>query len=199
MKAKAREKILKAADELFGKAGFDATTTREIADLSGVNKALIHYHFKSKEALLGDLLDNYYKNLSGTLEKALKVEGSLRDRIMGTVDAYMDFLEKNRNFSRIVQREASGGKHMDRIRDHMVPLFEQGTRLIRDVYPAARSGELAAPQVLISFYGMIVGYFTYSGVLAHLLGTDPLSKKNLRLRKQHLLKMVGVVLDAVEA
>ena len=31
----AREEILKAADNLFGKVGFDAATTREIAELSG--------------------------------------------------------------------------------------------------------------------------------------------------------------------
>ena len=121
---KAREKILKAADDLFGSAGFDATTTREIAERSGVNKALIHYHFKSKDALLGTLLDHYFEELSGTLTRALAGKGELRKRMLDMSDAYVDFLEQNRNFQRIVQREASGGKHMDRVRNHMVPLFE---------------------------------------------------------------------------
>ena len=63
---------MKAADKLFGDVGYDAATTREIAELSGVNKALIHYHFKSKEALFENVLDWYYENLGNALKKALK-------------------------------------------------------------------------------------------------------------------------------
>ncbi len=75
---------------------------------------------------------------------------------------------------------------------------DRGTKLIRDVYPATRAGELAATQVLISFYGMIISYFTYQGLLKHLLDADPLSKKSLEVRKQHLRRMVEISLEALE-
>jgi len=194
----AREKILKAADELFGSSGFDATTTREIAERSGVNKALIHYHFKSKDFLLEHLLDLYFERLSDTLGKALQGPDPLRDRMMSMVDAYVDFLDKNRNFHRIVQREASGGKHMDRVRNRMLPLFDLCIELIKQGYPFTRSGELEAAQLLISFYGMIISYFTYSRVLEPLLKTDPLSKQSVSMRKRHLRRMVGITFDVVE-
>ncbi len=195
---KAREKILKAADDLFGSAGFDATTTREIAERSGVNKALIHYHFKSKDALLGTLLDHYFEELSGTLTRALAGKGELRKRMLDMSDAYVDFLEQNRNFQRIVQREASGGKHMDRVRNHMVPLFEMCTKPILQEYRVTRSGELEASQLVISFYGMIISYFTYSGVLELLLGTAPMSKKNIRNRKEHIRRMIDIIFNTIE-
>jgi AcrR family transcriptional regulator len=194
----ARERILQAADDLFGKVGFDAATTREIAEISGVNKALIHYHFKSKEALFETLLDRYYGHLAAALERSLQGGGSLKDRMLGLVDAYVDFLADNRNFSRIVQREASGGRHMERVRSHMVPLFEMGRNLLQGAYPSTRSGDLAASQLLTSFYGMIISYFTYQGLLKHLLGADPLSKKNLRIRKEHIRRMVEITLNEVE-
>jgi AcrR family transcriptional regulator len=66
-----RARILTAADALLGTLGFDATTTRDIAQRSGVNKALIHYHFGSKDELLTALLDDYYDRLSATLVAAL--------------------------------------------------------------------------------------------------------------------------------
>lgn len=195
---KARDRILKAADELFGKAGFDATSTREIAEHSGVNKALIHYHFKNKDALLESLLDRYYERLRERLEKSLRSEGGLRERLRRLVDAYLDFLDRNRNFSRIVQREASGGRHVERVHVHMIPLFELGTELVRASFPSTTAGDLAAEQLLISFYGMIISYFTYKGVLQQLLGADPLSRRNLQARKEHILRMVDIVVDAVE-
>lgn len=191
----AREQILKAADNLFGEVGFDAATTREIAEKSGVNKALIHYHFKSKEALLEALLDSYYERLNRTLGKALEENGTMRERMTRLVDVYVDFLAKNLNFSRIVQRESSGTRHVDRIAKHLVPIFQTGTKLIEEAYPKTRTGELSAHQLFVSFYGMIVSYFTYSGVLGHLIQRDPLSKKELKLRKRHLMRMMDMVFD----
>jgi len=78
-----------------------------------VNKALIHYHFNNKEALLGAVLDRYYQALASTIEQVLGQGGDLRAQALQLIDAYVDFLQQNRSFSRIVQREASGGRHME--------------------------------------------------------------------------------------
>jgi len=122
-----RERILDAADHIFGSIGFDAATTREIAERSGVNKALIHYYFKSKDGLLADLLEGYYARLTETLSAILlRPTGSLRERVGDLVGGYLDFLHANRNFVRIVHREASGGHHMDLVADRTLPLFELG-------------------------------------------------------------------------
>ena len=193
----AREQIIKAADKLFGEVGFDAATTREIAELSGVNKALIHYHFKSKEALLENVLDRYYEQLNVTFRKALGKKGSMRDRFANLVDTYVDFLASNLNFSRIVQRESSGGKHMDRVSENLLPIFKMGMQMIQEAYPSTRSGDLAAHQMLVSFYGMIISYFTYSGVIEKLLDNNPLSKKEIELRKRHLMRMLDIVVEAM--
>jgi len=195
----AKEKILRAADKLFGEAGFDATTTREIAELSGVNKALIHYHFKSKEALLEHLLDAYYEDLTNTLRNCLSADGSLRDNLLLLLDAYLDFLVTNRNFSRIVQREAAGGKMMERVLANMTPILEMGQAHLKQTYPSTQGGAMAAEHLLVSFYGMIVSYFTYSGVIEHLLSSDPMSPANVKMRKRHLRTMAAIILAAVEA
>ena len=193
-----REKILAAADGLFGEIGFDAATTRQIADISGVNKALIHYHFGSKDELFRALLDKYYEVLTGTLSKALTDEGSVQERFERVVDIYVDFLAENRNFSRMIQREASGGRHLDQIVGHMIPLFQGGIEVLRGEYPEAFRDELEGAQVLISFYGMIVSYFTYSPVLEQLLGVAPLAKPSLDKRKRHLKQMLQLIVDAFD-
>ena len=193
-----KEKILGAADELFGQVGYDAATTREIAERCQVNKALIHYHFKNKEGLLACVLDRYYQKLAQTLQGALSGEESLRERMLVLLDSYVDFLSENRNFNRIVQREASGGKNMDRISAHMAPLFQLGTALIQGAYPSTQSGEMSATQLLISFFGMTINYFTYNRLLQQLTGADPLSAENLNLRKRHLRRMANILVDAIE-
>jgi AcrR family transcriptional regulator len=47
-----KQKILDAAERLFGESGIDATSMRHIIAKAGVNLAAIHYHFGSKENLL---------------------------------------------------------------------------------------------------------------------------------------------------
>lgn len=47
-----KERILDAAEKLFGKNGFDATSLRDITAEAGVNLAAVNYHFQSKESLL---------------------------------------------------------------------------------------------------------------------------------------------------
>jgi len=195
MSTDAKERILDAADHLFGEVGFDAATTRQIAERSAVNKALIHYHFGNKDDLFNTLLDRYYERLEATVREEIERPGSLRDRMHRLLDTYVDFLAANRNFSRMVQREASGGRHLDRIVARMVPIFERGMAMLEMAYPDSRAGELAGPHLLVSFYGMIVTYFTYSPVLAGLLGTDPLGPESLEQRKAHLKRMLDLVVE----
>src|SRR5881394_1001582 len=51
-----RERILDAAERLFAEHGFDGTSIRGIVEHADVNLAAIHYHFRSKEALLEAVL-----------------------------------------------------------------------------------------------------------------------------------------------
>lgn len=194
----AKEKILDSADTLFGESGFDATTTREIAEKSGVNKALIHYHFKSKETLLQKVLERHYERLANTLQGPLEREGDVRSKILDLIDVYVDFLNQNLNFCKIVQRESGGGKNKDRIRDHTTPFFQAGMEMIKRAFPQTVKGDLAAQHILVSFYGMIVTYFTYSDVLEHLLGEDPLTPENLKSLKKHLNRMAEIVLREIQ-
>ncbi|MBW2280095.1 MAG: TetR family transcriptional regulator [Deltaproteobacteria bacterium] len=50
--ATTRERILGAADRLFGSHGFRGTSLRALTREAGVNLAAVHYHFGSKHELL---------------------------------------------------------------------------------------------------------------------------------------------------
>jgi AcrR family transcriptional regulator len=209
-----RDAILEAADQLFGEVGFEAASTRRIGELSGVNKALIHYHFKDKGELWSSVLARYYVRLAAALRPALtRDEGdardardapdappvSLRDRMVALVGVYVDFLAANQTFVRMVQREVSGGRHVEHITAQMVPLFESGAAILHAAYPETREGSLSAAQLLVSFYGMAVSWVTYAPIVHGLIGEDPLSPRGLATRKAHLARMVDLVIDGLEA
>lgn len=51
-----RDKILKAATELYAETGFRGATTRQIANKAGVNEVTLFRHFGSKTALLHEAI-----------------------------------------------------------------------------------------------------------------------------------------------
>jgi len=59
-----RERILVAAREVVARKGKSAATTREIAEVAGVNEATLFRHFGTKEKLLFELIQHCCPNLS---------------------------------------------------------------------------------------------------------------------------------------
>ena len=47
-----KDKILDAAEKLFGMNGFDATSLRDITAEAQVNLAAVNYHFQTKDSLM---------------------------------------------------------------------------------------------------------------------------------------------------
>jgi AcrR family transcriptional regulator len=67
-----REKLLKAAEQIFAERGFFATTVREICQRAGANVAAVNYHF-------GDKL-NLYTEVLRRFARTLDVEATIADR-----------------------------------------------------------------------------------------------------------------------
>ena len=59
-----QDQILQAAESLFIKHGFEATTLRQITATAGVNLAAVNYHFGSKEALLQEVFKHRLRQLN---------------------------------------------------------------------------------------------------------------------------------------
>lgn len=187
-----RARILAATDVLLGDLGFDATTTRDIAEKSGVNKALIHYHFGSKDELLTALLDDYYDRLSAVMLEALARRSDPEEQAVELIDAYADFLAQNRSFCSIVQREVASGHHVEQIVARTLPVFQLGTGWLGKLAPRAPEG-LEPIHLLTTVYGLVVTWFTWGAVLGRLTGTDPFSPAALESRRRHVHKVVALL------
>ncbi|MYD72079.1 MAG: TetR/AcrR family transcriptional regulator [Acidobacteria bacterium] len=59
-----KERILDAAERLFGERGFASTSLRDITAGAGVNVASVNYHFGSKEALLEAVLERRFRPIN---------------------------------------------------------------------------------------------------------------------------------------
>ena len=80
--ASRREALLRAAARLFVEKGFEATTTRDIADAVGMRSGSPFYHFRSKQDLLkaamAEGLETGYRRLQAAIDGIDDAEHRLR-------------------------------------------------------------------------------------------------------------------------
>jgi len=89
------QRILEAAKQVFMQKGMKAATTQEIADIAGVNKALLHYYFRSKEKLhLAVFQDIMNVSLPGIAGVMISYQ-PLAQRIRNFVSGYINLLNTN--------------------------------------------------------------------------------------------------------
>lgn len=95
MRKTLRERLLETALFLFRKQGYDATSTREIAEEVGASKANVYHHFRTKDGLLHALLDPLFEEVEALLDRHEPApNGSPEQRAI--LEEYFDLVLENR-------------------------------------------------------------------------------------------------------
>lgn len=190
-------RILEAADELIAEVSYEGVSMRDVAEAAGVNKALVFYYFNSKAELFDRVIERYYAAHLEALSSAIEGTGAVRERLHRVIEAYLDFIDENRRYPRLIQQQVAGGSaHLDLIRRNLEPLFQWVQRTFSEVAPTA--GPLAARHFFVTFSGIVINYYTYAVVLGPLWSDDPLSPGALADRRAHVHWMADLVLDGLE-
>ena len=116
-----REQIVAVASELFSQKGFRGTTTKEIADGTGVSEAIIFRHFATKDDLYRAILDYKVKQAAERMQANLNEAASRKDdnAYFGSL-AYemLEFHRKDRTFMRLLLFSALEGHDLSEIFFH---------------------------------------------------------------------------------
>ena len=83
-----REEILAAAVEQVRQRGLAATRVIDVAHALGVSKALVHYHFDSKEKLLAATFAYAAERDLDSLARAASSDGTALERLWAVLDVY---------------------------------------------------------------------------------------------------------------
>ena len=89
------QKILDAARSVFVLRGTAGARMAEIAKVAGVNQALLHYYFRSKERLSGAVFAQVAGTLFPALIQELSSDHSLDDKIDRLIALYLEGLSRN--------------------------------------------------------------------------------------------------------
>ncbi len=162
---KTRDRLLKAAVEIFATEGIAGATTREIARLAGVNEITLFRHFQSKEQLLKAVVHYITALQAEALDNQDEWTQDLRLDLLHYGQIYSDHLEQYEALVRMFIGEAK--RHPEEAlrvtQEALMPLREKLTAYLKNgVKKGIVRSDLDLAIAIDSFTGMLL-----SGMLRH--------------------------------
>ncbi|TVZ28724.1 TetR family transcriptional regulator [Gillisia sp. Hel_I_86] len=87
--------ILNAAENVFQRKGMDGARMQEIANEAGINKAMLHYYYRSKQLLFEAVFKKAFSLLAPQLNKVLNDDSSIEVKIISFTHNYISFIIKH--------------------------------------------------------------------------------------------------------
>jgi TetR/AcrR family transcriptional regulator len=192
-----RTKILLAARRVFVEKGKDGARMEQIAETAGVNKAMLHYYFTSKDLLYEEVFRDVFKTIFPLILEIVTGSDPFRKKIERMIDHYIRFLSDNPDFPRLMGSELGrGGDILKKIMaegafytylQHDVPLIDMVKQGIKNRETKA----VDATHTIVSLMGMIIFPFLAQPLLETLL---PIPHEDyaafLKARKRHIIKIL---------
>lgn len=116
-----QQKIFDAALKVFSCKGHDGARMQEIADLAGINRALLHYYFRTKRHLYEAVFAHSFEQYLHSFRTVMDPEQPFADSLRHFVEHYIDYVRDHMDMARLVIHEnLSGGTLMG---EHLARAF----------------------------------------------------------------------------
>src|SRR5258708_12219893 len=150
-----RQRVLEAAEQVFGDKGYYGASVTEITRAAGVAQGTFYLYFRGKKEIFLDLVDALGERLRSLTLEASAAAGSYAEAQQLGFSAFFDFARSHRNIYRIIQE-------CDRV-DQIT--YRRFYTLLAESYSRAQAeatarGEAAAvdPQV-VAYCILALGHF----------------------------------------
>jgi TetR/AcrR family transcriptional regulator len=192
-----RARILEAAIRQFSEKGIAGARTEQIAEEAGVNKALLYYYFKSKQALYDATLEAVADRVVASSMAGMDSDCSPGERLVRFALNHFDRIHSQRQFQSLMQQEMirlhRGEENaLAALADKVFRPMMIRLRQVLDM--GCASGELIAVdqlQIMYAALGANVFYFLSAPMMGMLMQFDPLERSEMEFRRKAAIEYLG--------
>jgi TetR/AcrR family transcriptional regulator len=189
------ERILDAAAAEFAGCGYAGARVDRIARRARVNKAMLYYHFGSKQELYRTLLRRTFALAGERIGAIASSDGDPAAKLDRVIAGIADFIDEHAFFPRIMLREiAEGGAHLDR--QTLAVLASVPRAAGRIVEEGIAAGAFRAVHPLAAYFSMLAPLVMYMAgapirrelAAGHLMAFAPLTPDALVAHVQDTMR-----------
>ena len=166
--------ILEAAKQVFQQKGMAGARMQEIADKAKINKALLHYYYRSKQLLFEAVFKNAFSLLAPQINKVLNDDSELFEKIENFTDSYVTFVIDHPylpNF--VIQELHSNPEFFITLRSQKnFPTMEKFSRQVEDSIEKGEIRKIKAEQLLINILSLNIFPFIGQPLVMALLNVE---------------------------
>ena len=185
-------KILMAAEKVFAEKGLKGARVKEIAELSGVNPALINYYFGGKENLYRTVIENFFVRVERLAVSVMEREEDVIAKLRALIEFGIDLLGENEYVSRIFVREfVDSGPYSEMlIKTYLRRIFATARELVPPETDRARENESQIMHFIFSALGSMVLFYISGPVIKDIWKRDVFTKKMIEERKREVINLI---------
>jgi len=170
------EKILAAAKTIFIEKGMDGARMQDIADNAGINKALLHYYFKSKEKLFEVIFKEGAEKLFSKINSILNSDLPLFEKIRLFSTEYAEIISQNPYLPLFVLNEMNKQPHsfLENIFGKNQPTFENLVKQIDKEIKKGTIKQVSPVNLVINMISLSIFPFVAKPVFQRIMNLDAL-------------------------
>lgn len=182
--------ILEAAEAEFLEKGYGKSRTTEIAKRAGVNHAMLHYYFRTKENLFAVVFQRKAELMSDVLFLTFKEDLPFFERVRKGVEEHFDFIKLNRRvpnfiFNEILHDEKLKNLFINVLKAKVTSVLESLQQVINDEVEKGTIRHTNAYDLIYNIVALNVFAFLSMPIISGIMDMDDKQySKFLEDRKQ---------------
>ena len=193
-----RQQILDAAEQVFADLGFAEARMEDVAQVVGVRRPSLLYHFKNKQDLYDSVKAEIYEALRGAMARQRPAGDDPQAQLLGLLDSWLDFMASRPTAARIILRNTIE-KRLPRDSDQ--PRFSEAVvadfeRLVERGRASGQfSDDIETTQLLMLLGNGILNYVCSGQVIGGGRAFDPAAPAHLERYRRLLHKTTRALLS----
>lgn len=135
-----KDKIIRAAIEVFSENGYHRASMDEIALRAQVAKGTLYYNFPGKSQLFKTIVKEGFENIMQRTQADLNAPLPIKEQILRIIRHHLDLFLESRHFSHIVFNELSNGIEQD-VLEELKQLRREHLHFLASILEAAKCEE----------------------------------------------------------
>lgn len=168
---------------------------QEIADEAGINKALLHYYFRSKDKLFQKIFESTLDEIAKNVKGAIKSDSSIFEKLECFIEAYTKAIMANSYLPMFVLNEMNQNpERLQKIlmeKELVGEFIELQTQFAKEVNKG-KIRSIHPSHLMLNIMGLVVFPFAVRPMV------EPMLKKHIGINYEELLaERKGVVFDFI--
>ena len=159
MEISTEERIKKAAKKIFTEKGLAGARMQDIADHAGINKAMLHYYFRSKQKLFEIIFEEQLTKMVSALNMIIRSDYSFKDKVREFVDKEIEIIGEFPMLPLFVLGEAlqNPGILEEKLKEKLLPTIKHAfNKLINREIEAGRMAPISPEQFMMNLVSLCI-------------------------------------------